>query len=460
MGVFNRRKFIKGGVATIAAAGAALKSTAPSSMAATKAAGKTRNIIFMISDGMSSGTLSIADQFIRWRDNRSSHWLSLYDRDDLSRGLMETASANNIVTDSAAAASAFGCGVRVNNGSLNIGPDGTTHEPILVTARRAGKSTGLVTTATVTHATPAGFAANVRSRGDERQIAEQYQQREIDVILGGGASILRRDPDLVPSFQAKNYAFAENAGQMRKAAQDRDQLLGLFSSGHVPYEIDRLNDEDLLENVPTLAEMTEAALKILNRNEEGFVLMIEGARVDHAAHANDAAGLIYDQIAFDDSIGVVKEFAENVPETLVVVTTDHGNANPSLNSGDRGGRTAFRYLSASKGTIGHIIRQLNGQSSIEQIKSVVKTISDIDLSDRHAEIFKLRLQERLDVPYGNLSTTSSVLGAILANYNHISWSSRVHSSDHVELAAFGPGSEGVKAFSRNTELHGLMAATL
>lgn len=409
---------------------------------------------------MSNGTLSIADQFIKWRDRRPSHWISLYDRKDLARGLMDTASANNIVTDSAAAASAFGCGVRVNNGALNIGPDGRSHEPILVTARRAGKSTGLVTTATVTHATPAGFAANVRSRGSERQIAEQYLQRGIDVMLGGGANIFRRGSDLVAEFRSKNYAFAENSEQMLKAAEDHDRLLGLFSSSHVPYEIDRLNDDSMLENVPSLARMTETALKILNRNEGGFILQVEGARVDHAAHANDAAGLIFDQIAFDDAIGVVKEFVEKVPDTLVIVTTDHGNANPSLNVGTNGGGTSFRNLSQAKGTNGRIIRQLNSGSDIENIQAAVKSVSGVDISDQHAQIFRTRLQDRLDVPYGNLSTTSSVLGAILANYTHISWSSRSHSSDHVELAAFGRGSSALKAFCRNTDLYDLMADTI
>lgn len=163
----NRRTFLKaGGAATALAAGGGwpLANAAAGEVATARASAKPRNIIFLVSDGMSSGTLSIADQYLRWRDGRPSHWIRLYEEGKVSRGLMDTASRNNIVTDSAAASSAWGCGLRVNNDTVNMGPNGEAYEPILVTAKQHGKATGLVTTATVTHATPAGFAANIRNR--------------------------------------------------------------------------------------------------------------------------------------------------------------------------------------------------------------------------------------------------------------------------------------------------------
>ena len=119
---------------------------------------KAKNIIFMVSDGMSSGTLHMADLYSRRKLGRPSHWISLYEENLVQRGVMDMASASSIVTDSAAASSSWGGGQRVNNGSLNIGANGEEHLPILQKFKKAGKKVGLVTTVPVTHATPAGFS--------------------------------------------------------------------------------------------------------------------------------------------------------------------------------------------------------------------------------------------------------------------------------------------------------------
>lgn len=168
----NRRDFFRVGAASAAVAGGGFHLIgSPRGDDGTSAARKARNVIVLVSDGMSSGTMSFADQFIRWRDGRASHWIDLYERGVVRRGLMETASLNSLVTDSAAAASSWGSGHRVENGAINVGPDGETYPTICGLAREAGKSTGLVTTARLTHATPAGFAANMADRNEEARIA-------------------------------------------------------------------------------------------------------------------------------------------------------------------------------------------------------------------------------------------------------------------------------------------------
>src|SRR5882757_5584363 len=124
---------------------------------------EAKNIIFMVSDGMSTGTLNMADMLLQRKYGRQSTWMQLYSQNKVSRALMDTASANSLVTDSAAASSAWGGGVRVNNGALNVEANGTFHTPILQKFKAAGKSVGCVTTVPITHATPAGFCINNNS---------------------------------------------------------------------------------------------------------------------------------------------------------------------------------------------------------------------------------------------------------------------------------------------------------
>ena len=464
----NRRTFLKTGAATAVAAGGGWRFASPvaaSEMASPRSGQKPRNIIFLVSDGMSSGTLSIADQYLRWRDGRPSHWIRLYEEGKVTRGLMDTASLNNIVTDSAAAASAWGCGHRVNNDSVNIGPDGEVYEPLLVTAKKLGKATGLVTTATVTHATPAGFAANVSRRWHENGIAVQYIEREIDLLLGGGRNHFdpshRNDErDLLGESVEAGYKLVTNRSELQSAAANgATQMLGLFADGHIPYELDRIHDDKLAATVPSLADMTRAGLRVLNQNPNGFVVQIEGARVDHAAHSNDVGGLVFDQLAFDDAVGEAVEFAEAAGDTLVIVTTDHGNGNPGLNSGWQGGRYRFEVLSRFVGTHDAIFSRIDEESSLGTIWEVIGEVTKADVTRERAKLLQDALQGRYEAPYHRSSTPGVLLGQILANETDIGWAGRRHTSDHVELAALGPGSDGIRAFMKNTDVYDLMVNT-
>src|SRR5262249_49729481 len=112
---------------------------------------------------------------------------------------------------------------------------------------------------------------------------------------------------------------------------DEPRMLGLFHASHVPYSIDRNRDPAIAKQAPTLAEMTQAALSSLSKSEKGFLLQVEGGRIDHAAHDNDAPAMRWDQLAFADAIGTVVKFQLERPDTLVVITADHGTGNPGLN---------------------------------------------------------------------------------------------------------------------------------
>jgi alkaline phosphatase len=429
--------------------------------------GKAKNIIFLVSDGMSQGTLTIADQFIQMRDSRKSHWLQMYLDHPVKRGMMDMTSASALVTDSAAASSSWGCGHRVPNGRINTSGDGTPHEPIMQIARRNGLRTGVVTTATVTHATPAGFIANSPGRQDEALIAKQYLERDVDVMLGGGMKFFsssgrRDDADLVGEFVKKGYKAVHNRDALLALPDGAHQLIGLYADDHISYEIDRLNSEELSTSVPSLAEMSIAALKALSAADEGFILQIEAARVDHAAHANDISGLIYDQLAFDDAVQVALQFQERHPDTLVIVTTDHGNANPGLNFGGGMAERDLGRLRDFKGSCRQIINMLGRSSrqNVDRVRETIEAVSGIGISQEHAQLFVDFRAGEWQAAFSKMNGGGGVLGQILANYTNIGWVGNGHTSDYTELAALGPGSELVQPFLKNTDVFGVMCKAL
>ncbi len=328
----NRRKFLKGSSVI-----AGLFTLSPSVIFSNdlekieKKNKKAKNIIFLISDGMSSGTLQMANLYAQNILGKNGNWMSLYAENKVSRALMDTASASSSVTDSAAASSAFGGGQRVKNGVLNVGSNGEKHLPIWQKFKKAGKKAGCVTTVTITHATPAGFCVNSEKRNAENEIAEMYSDLGLDVLLGGGddffnASKRPDKKDIYKIYEQKGYQILKEKSDLEKIKKGK-KVLGVFASGALPYSIDRANILDL-QQTPSLAEMSAAAIDQMKDHENGFVLLIEAGKVDWAAHANDIAALIHDQLAFDEAVKTAIDFAEKDKETLVIITTDHGNANP------------------------------------------------------------------------------------------------------------------------------------
>jgi alkaline phosphatase len=323
-----RRDLLKhiglGAVSSLIAGKAAAQSTKASSPK------KLRGIIFLVSDGMSPGVLTLAQAFSKQVRNADTTWWKLLQRPDVVNGLMDTASANSLVTDSAAASSSWGSGHRVNNGMINVTPSGRFLEPIAWTLAERGIRTGLVSTASITHATPAGFASQVKTRDDEPSIARQYLDR-VDILLGGGleffqASTRKDQQDLPAAYQAAGYQVAFDAKTL--ASTNSQKILGLFAPRHLPFSLDRNHDDKLKETVPTLAAMATKALQTFLQSDKRFLLQVEGARIDHAAHLNDAAALLHDQLAYDDAAAAILAMLQDRDDVLVILTSDHGNSNP------------------------------------------------------------------------------------------------------------------------------------
>lgn len=451
----NRRDFLRSALATSALFGAETALTTTTTRAASANGGEAKNVIFMVSDGMNHGALSLARQF-RENAGGTTHWTKLYRERPVVRALVETFSANSCVTDSAAAASAWGGGKRVNNGVLNVLPDGSSVETLHQKFQAKGRRTGLVTTATITHATPAGFAVNIDSRADEALIAEQYLERRVDLLLGGGRKFFSED--LRKKYAASAYEVVDSRDALTGLASGAgERLLGIFSESHIPFSIDRENVPEIKAAIPTLAEMTQVALDRLAPSPGGFFLMVEGARVDHAGHANDAAASVHDQLAFDDAIGTVLAHIEKNPDTLLVITTDHGCGGIQMNGVSASPDQGFAPGLYNASNV--YFDRLGGfNRSVEWMKqNKVDGLSGPPLAEAIARYTGMKLDaDQVKAAQGMKAAYEDVVQA----HTGVGWTSGNHTGELVEFCAFGPGSREFPALMRNDEAHGKLLGIL
>jgi alkaline phosphatase len=424
-------------------------------------------VILVVSDGMSASVPGLTEDFSRLvRNGRSTRLAELADRSETTQGLLVTASLSSPVTDSAAASSAWASGSKVANGSINQLPDGTRLVPIGPLARDAGRRVGLVTTTRITHATPAAFAASVPSRTLEDQIAEQLLG--IDVLMGGGRrhfdGVTRSDQlDLLARFRENGYSIATEASGLGQPGEG--SFLGLFSDSHLPMTIDRRADPALAASVPTLAAMTESALQRLTVDDRGFLLQVEGGRVDHAAHANDAAGLLWDQLELDDALGVALDFAASRGDTLVVFLSDHGNSNPGLSGtgpGYRRSAEAFAALMQVTRSFEWMLPRLaaieRGGGGDEAIAAFILEHTGSPSDPRRLAPLRQALRgEPVDEANPQLANPQGQLGRLLSGRFGIGWVGTSHTADWVTCLATGPGCEALEGMHAHPELYAILA---
>lgn len=294
------------------------------------AQGAVKNIIFMVPDGMGLSNVTAARVFAYGPDGRKLNLETLP-----QIGYQRTHAEGSLVTDSASAASAWSCGEKFVNGEVaHHTASGISPVTILELARSRGKKTGLVATSTITHATPAAFGAHVYARQCEKEIARQYVEvTGVDVLLGGGVSMFNSTSadkcgvsgDFIASALALGYQVVYTKSELDAIRPSKIKLLGLFSADGMTPEALRVNDTTITE--PHLWEMTAKALQILEKNEEGFFLMVEGSQIDWANHANDVVYQIGETLAFDQAVNVVLNWVNSdynrKKETLIIIVPDH-----------------------------------------------------------------------------------------------------------------------------------------
>jgi len=426
---------------------------------------QAKNIIFLVSDGMPMSIPTMVNHYRQLTEGKESYWMSLIDKPFVRNALQDTRSLNSVVTDSSAAASTWGSGRRIWNGQVNCYPDGTQLETLFEIVQDHGMRTGLVTTTTMTHATPSGFSIVHETRDEEDVIAAQHLKRNVDVLFGGGnkffAADKRKDKrDLYAEFSRKGYQVVKDRAGMKAATGKR--LLGIFSESHLPYTIDRKNSSKLASTVPTLAQMTHKAIQTLDGGKNGFLLQVEGGRVDHGNHSNDLPAAVFDQIDFEEAIQVAVDFALRDGETLVIVTSDHACGGTALNgAGDEyiDSTAGLKSLGRMKSSWTLLLADIRLDPKPARIQDLVEAKAGFQISKEEAEAISAAVTNKSPFKLGAFyGSPAATLGLVLGNHTKVTFTSGNHTNDHVLLTALGPGSKNIQGLVRNTALFDIMLA--
>ena len=344
---------------------------------------KVKNVIYMIGDGM--GLTQVSMMMIE-----NNYQPSAFNR-AANIALISTYSANNRVTDSAAAGTALATGHKTNNGTLGLLPDGTPCPSIMAIAQKAGYGSGLVVTVTVEHATPGAFYAHVKDRGEDQKIAQQLVESNVDVVLGGGKTPLAADKGngktLIDDLKAKGYDVVYDMASLQKV--DKARVVGLFADGYMPTVVGG-RDKDYLSSA------TQKTLDLLSSDaryaKKGFIMMVEGSQIDSQCHANDAAGALGETRDFERAVKVAMDFADQHPGTLVVVTADHetgGLAATSNNADFKLSDSGINYHFGTTGHSGTLVPVYLYGAGAEQINGIM---DNTDLPKKIASLMGLKME--------------------------------------------------------------------
>ena len=291
-----------------------------------------KNIILLIGDGTGLSQVSAAQYYKNGPVN--------YERFPVV-GLIKTSSSSDLVTDSAAGATAFASGIKTYNGAIGMNPDTLAVATIVEQAAERGLSSGVVSTSSITHATPACFYAHVPLRRAHEDIALQLVSSPIDYFAGAGTDYFadRADgADLLNQLEEKGF-YVDTTGL--NLAADAAKAGYLLAGSAMPKAIEGRGD--------FLPAATQMGIDRLGSNDKGFFMMVEGSQIDWGGHDNDTEYLIGELIDFDDAIGVALDFAEKDGNTLVIVTADHETGGFTLAAKDGD----YTYIEPSFSTDGH-----------------------------------------------------------------------------------------------------------
>ena len=428
-------------------------------------------VFLFIGDGMSTPQRMIAEEFSRKVGNGSLAMNTLP-----YQATTRTCSANSLVTDSAAAATAIACGVKTYNHAIGVDAKAKPAESCAEVAKKAGKKVGIVSTVTITHATPGGFYAHRKNRGELYGIALDLANSGFDFFAGGG---LDQQPNAKKNKDYAKYGDAYDyvAKKGYRIVRTKDEFMALkpsdgkimtrFTNGPLETTIDATSDL----NQPTLAEIVGKAIEMLD-GPQGFFLMAEGGRIDWAGHANDAATNLRDVLALDEAVKVALAFLDKHPkETLVIVTGDHETGGMSMGFAGIGGK--FKVDLLAKQTISverfsnefkDLISKRKGEIAFDEMVPVLEEKFGLaNLSNQESETLRKAFdQDVLNVRNKLKDTTAhdvarryvfaqAVKNALNARAG-IGWSSGGHTALPTFTTAKGAGAEMLIGIEENTDI--------
>ncbi|RCH92514.1 hypothetical protein CU098_002020, partial [Rhizopus stolonifer] len=435
-----------------------------------------KNVIMMISDGFGPASETFARQYNTWLNHADVK--TMLPLDEIHVGHSRTQSSSSFVTDSAAGATAFSCAQKSYNGAIGVDPSRIACGTVLESAKiHQNMLTGLVVTSRVTHATPASFSAHVVDRDMENLIAEQQighnpLGRVVDLMFGGGVceftpfskpgSCRVDERDLLVEAQEKfgwEVVLSKEKYDALETNQVQLPLMALFSPSHMNFEIDRKPDQQ-----PALHQMVSKALDILKtksvEQDKGFFLMIEGSRIDMAAHNNDPAAHLHDIFEYHRTAEIVKKFVDENPNTVVISTSDH----------ETGGFSAGRQIGEDYPEYKwnpEVIQRVRNSSEVLAY-AWNAAVHSTEISDQQHYLEKVLIQSGLGIDdcvsdelekvkaWQHTNKTIYDLAYLFSDMVSrralIGWATHGHSAVDVNLYAKGPSTEILRGSHENTEI--------
>lgn len=442
---------------------------------AVMAEGKAKYVFYFIGDGMGVNQVNAAETYLGALDGRIGITPLCFPSFPFS-AFVNTQSATNGVTDSAAAGTALATGNKTKNGALGVLKDLTTPvNSIAQWAHDAGAAVGITTSVTVDHATPAAFYAHVGKRGDTYMIGQQLVATDFDFFAGSDFTTPQNPDggaDLYQQARDKGYCITRSYKEYQKRSKKADKMILLQSEeaskvdrGGIPYALDR-QEGDL-----TLPDITRAAINFLTKKQggkDGFFLMVEGGKIDWLCHANDVA-FIPELIEMDDAVKVAYEFYQQHPdETLIVITADHETGGIVLGRGAYELHTdllKFQKMSAEEYTryLDRLHKKLGNKLTWKRMQRDLKENwgfwGGVKLSDHQTDRMKRAFEAYINGKSANSKNLYSTLSGIsdaarrtLAECALIGWQSGGHSNGYVPVFAIGVGSEAFAGKIDNTQI--------
>ena len=413
-----------------------------------------KNIIVMIPDGMGVDGLALA-RWYKSYDTKTGNFdtsvsLAL---DGLASGLVRTwwKSGDKIggITDSAPASTAMAAGIKTNDKFIGVTDKSVPVATILEAANLIGKSTGLVGTSNIQHATLAAFSSHYNNRAQYGIIGEQQAHNNMDVVFGGGSQYLNYNGrDVIEAVKGMNYQYITTGKEMN--AVKSGKVWGMFAPDAMAYDFDRA---ELYPDQPSLAEMTVKAIELLSQNDKGFFLMVEGSKIDWTAHANDPIGLISDILAFDAAVAAALEFAKESRNTMLLIMSDHGTG--GITMGNRDTQDAKAALSYDSAALGSFIvpltkARLTGEGVAEKFDEGRANIGEV-MAEWYG-VSDLTPRETAVIKNAALGSMNYAVGPIISERAFLGWTTHGHTGQEVNLFTYLPGDGRITGVLDNTDI--------
>ncbi|MFC7160307.1 alkaline phosphatase [Pseudidiomarina halophila] len=409
------------------------------------------NIIFLIGDGMGFEFISA----YRYALSQPGQALAATPFDEMLVGAATTYPDDDTwVTDSAASATALATGVKSYNGAIGVDSEQHPQQTMMEKARELGWHTGAISTSQVTHATPASFFTHHPSRQMYNEIADSFASTKFgdkwsfDVLLGGGMSYFNRaDKNWLPELSQQGMHIVTDYQQL--ANTQELPVLGLFAPVALPYAIDAQ---------PRLAQLTRNALRLLGeaQAESGkpFALMIEGSKIDWCGHANDIACAIGEVNDFAQALQVAKDFQQEHPNTLIVVTADHSTGGLTLGQGGVYEWHSDRVM-AIENSLEVLVPELLTRSR-DQWRDYLQPRLNLPMSDAQwQQLLEIELAGSLDRS-AHEKILEKALVALISEVTRTGWTTTGHTAVDVPIMATGPYAEQLRGYKDNTEIGKLL----